>query len=360
MRLTELASKNALMWTPDGYYRQTDGLAMGSQPAGPLANIWLAQFEPSVRDDAKIFKRYVDDVIRSIRKDGVDAKLTEINSLHPNLKFTVERPQNGRIPFLDMEIINNNGHLSSTWYQKPTDTGLVMNFHSVAPLCYKKSVVAGFVHRIHRVCSSWEHLHNSLLKAKETLERNQYPPQFFDPIINDTMEKLRPHTMEEKKQQTEGTQTPYKHLFRIQYRGRLTDSYIKKLRSWETSIQPVITLRKLKSCMPSLKESIPMKLVNQVVYQITCSGCRACNVGQTSRHLTTRFSEHRTRSAGPVKRHFLQCINRKPTWDDIIILCKTTRNTSFLETLEALYIREIKPSLNTKDEYRSRELLIKF
>ena len=37
--LTNLASKNVVMWTPDGYYRQKDGLVMGSQPAGPLTNI---------------------------------------------------------------------------------------------------------------------------------------------------------------------------------------------------------------------------------------------------------------------------------------------------------------------------------
>ena len=38
----------------------------------------------------------------------------------------------------------------------------------------------------------------------------------------------------------------------------------------------------------------------------------------------------------------------------------THRSVEFLETLEALYIREIGPTLNTKDEYRSRELSILF
>jgi len=32
----------------------------------------------------------------------------------------------------------------------------------------------------------------------------------------------------------------------------------------------------------------------------------------------------------------------------------------FLQTLEALYIREIKLSLNTRGEFTSRELLLKF
>jgi len=32
----------------------------------------------------------------------------------------------------------------------------------------------------------------------------------------------------------------------------------------------------------------------------------------------------------------------------------------FLQTLEVLYIREIKPLLNTRDEFTSREPLLKF
>ena len=45
--------------------------------------------------------------------------------------------------------------------------------------------------------------------------------------------------------------------------------------------------------------------------------------------------------------------------DCVEILHQTARGISYLETPEALYIREIKPSINTKDEYRSRELIIK-
>ena len=36
-------------------------------------------------------------------------------------------------------------------------------------------VVAGLVHRIHRACSSWKNFHESLIKTKATLERNQMP-----------------------------------------------------------------------------------------------------------------------------------------------------------------------------------------
>ena len=84
----------------------------------------------------------------------------------------------------------NDCELSATWYTKPTDTGLIMNFHAFAPQKYKISVVSGFVHRIYRACSTWSNFHISLEKAKQILINNQYPESFFDPIIQKTLENI--------------------------------------------------------------------------------------------------------------------------------------------------------------------------
>ena len=43
----------------------------------------------------------------------------------------------------------------------------------------------------------------------------------------------------------------------------------------------------------------------------------------------------------------------------VIILGTTSQGEEYLLTLEALWIREINPEMNTKDEFRSRELTIK-
>ena len=73
--------------------------------------------------------------------------------------------------------------------------------------------------------------------------------------------------------------------------------------------------------------------------------------------MQTRLKEHLQR-AGPVKDHLNQC-NATLTDENVEILQSTSRGEGFLLTLEALHIRELKPSINTKDEYRSRELVIK-
>ena len=125
-----------------------------------------------------------------------------------------------------MRLIHNllTGELSSTWYNKPTDTGLIMNYHSLAPKRYKRSVVSGFVYRIYRACSNWNNFHVSLEKAKRILERNQYPPAFYDPIIKTTLDTIiTSETPEKSSTETSepGTQDKSsKYRLKIQYRGK--------------------------------------------------------------------------------------------------------------------------------------------
>ena len=132
----------------------------------------------------------MDDIITICKKDEIDRKLTEINKLHSNLKFTMESENNGCLPFLDMLLHNDNKLLSSSWYRKPTDTGLTLNFHSLAPMKYKRSVVIGFVHRIYRSCSNWENIHLGLEEAKQILINNQYPLPFIEENIKTTLHKI--------------------------------------------------------------------------------------------------------------------------------------------------------------------------
>ena len=146
IELTTLASIDVVMSTHDGYYKQSDGLAMGSPPAPYLANVWLSVYDPVIKADAKMYQRYMDDIITTTKTTEVNNKLSEINQLHDNLKFTTETETEGRLPFLDLYIVHSENELFTTWYSKPTDTGLIMNFHAVAPRRYKRAVVQGFIH----------------------------------------------------------------------------------------------------------------------------------------------------------------------------------------------------------------------
>ena len=112
--------------------------------------------------------------------------------------------------------------------------------------------------------------------------------------------------------------------------------------------------------MPPLKPKVPKQLESNLVYQYECSRCQSTYVGKTVRHLKTRVEEHThdsTKTA--IRKHYDTCRERL-TYDNFKILYKTYRNNDYLMTIEALFIRERKPNLNTKDEFRDKELRLKF
>ena len=117
-------------------------------------------------------------------------KLSEIasfvetaNELHPFLKFTNEPEIDGALPFLDMLATRANGRLQTSWYSKPTDTGLSLSYLAVAPNKYKRNIVEGTIHRIHHATSTWEAFNDGLEKATANWEANQYPPSFAPPLF---------------------------------------------------------------------------------------------------------------------------------------------------------------------------------
>ena len=141
----------------------------------------------------------------------------------------------------------------------------------------------------------------------------------------------------------------------IQYRGKCTEDYARALHKIGAPCMIVMTLRKLKTVLPSLKQPVDKMLRSGVVYKLTCPGCEACYVGETIRHMLSRFKEHIR--AGPVKQHLTLCA-ATITEENVDILQSSARGEDFLLTLEALHIRELRPTINTKDEYKSRELKI--
>ena len=189
-----------------------------------------------------------------------------------------------------------------------------------------------------------------------------YPPTFYNDIIRQTIEKLvtKSRTEDKPSDQGQGTQTDKtkKHKLFIQYRGRVTDDYVRSLRRIDAPCAVVLTMRKLITVFPSLKPSVEKMQRSGVVYKLKCSLCNKCYVGMTERRLQDRFKEH-IQKKGPMKEHLRKCRN-KLTEDDVEILISSARSEGHLLTLEALFIKELKPRINTKEEWKSRTLAIVF
>ena len=79
--------------------------------------------------------------------------------------------------------------------------------------------------------------------------------------------------------------------------------------------------------------------------------------GFVPREPCRRLREHLGKN-GVIKAHFALCHNIHYSDNNIVTILDRSNSLPRLLTLEALYINEIKPKLNTKDEYRSRALTL--
>ena len=141
---------------------------------------------------AKVFLRYVDDIVRKVKGDpGV--VLEAANKLHPNLQFTIEElDSNGNLAFLNLNVnVDSAKKVTCGWYQKPTDTGTILNFRGCAPLQYKKkNVIEGTVHSVFRRTSTWEDFDQALEKKRKQWIENQYPKNWSDRVVFKTLNKI--------------------------------------------------------------------------------------------------------------------------------------------------------------------------
>ena len=136
-QLLTLSVRSSYFLFNDVYYKQVDGVAMGS-PLGPtLANLFLVYYEHKWLEKCplqfrpKYYRRYVDDIFLMFgSRDHVKKFFKYMNSPHPNIQFTCEVESNNKISFLDISV--------TSLYGKKTFSGVYLNFNSFLPMDYKK------------------------------------------------------------------------------------------------------------------------------------------------------------------------------------------------------------------------------
>ena len=209
----------------------------------------------------------------------------------------------------------------------------------------------------------------------QTLKNNQYPSNFVMPIVQKVVDKLvcpenddcKSDITEEIIPEMDANACLYtcedkdKFLFCVHYRGKPTEKLANSFRRLNAPCKVIMKTKKIKSVLPPLKPTVPKMLRSAVVYKIDCPGCDSGYVGFTSRHLQQRVREHIGKS-GVVRKHIDECspLFRGENLDKEINILAYSNSLVKLMTLEALFIKQFAPSLNTKDEFKSRTLTLKF
>ena len=107
-----------------------------------------------------------------------------LNGLHPSLSFTMELPVDDRIPFIGIEIIKKGTKLETQVYRKPTNTGLLLHFHSHTDKRYKDSLLKTMLHRAYALSSTTEACNEERAKLRSSFSRLDYPWNPIDSVIS--------------------------------------------------------------------------------------------------------------------------------------------------------------------------------
>ncbi len=298
-RLLEISTKGTVFFFDGNYYKQKDGVAMGS-PLGPaLANAFLAHHETVWLEECPLsfapifFARYVDDIFVLIKSNDHIAKLAEyFSSKHPNIKFTYELENDNTLPFLDVNVFRDAGKFSSTVHRKDTFSGVYSNFRSFMPETYKRGLVSTLLYRAYMISSTFQSLHKEIENLKKIFSKNGYPSKFADKCIfkffNKLYEKKDPIPTVPKKELT--MILPFLGTTSWKVKNDIIRSF-RKLVPFCTLKIVYKTSRRLSSCFV-FKDKFPKSLMSGVIYEYTCAKCNLSYIGCTKRYWEKRLEEH--------------------------------------------------------------------
>ena len=122
-RLHSLVTAESYFIFDGEYYKQLDGVAMGS-PLGPtLANAFLCYHEKKWLDNCPIaykplyYRRYVDDIfVLFSSPEHLQLFKDYLNQCHKNMSFTSESEVNNSMSFLDVRIETRDKCLSKIYF----------------------------------------------------------------------------------------------------------------------------------------------------------------------------------------------------------------------------------------------------
>ena len=109
-----------------------------------------------------------------------------LSSKHPNIKFSIEKEEDGRLPFLTffMKMIN----LQLMSIEKIPSVGFIPT-SKVLYLKHKIGLIKSLSFPCFTLCSDFIKFHHEIDKSKNILYKNSYPCDLVDKCIKEFLDK---------------------------------------------------------------------------------------------------------------------------------------------------------------------------
>lgn len=264
---------------------------MGSPLSSILAELFLNHIENkhlwSVNNKHKnkivFYYRYVDDTI--VLFNGNNRQLTllknYLNSLHPNLQFTLEEEKDDSINFLDLTITKHNNKLQFKIYRKPTTTSMTIHSTSHHPHEHKMAAYNSFIHRLLSIPLSESDFTEETAIIKYIAVSNGYNSSIVDKLI--FKHRNKQHKIDQNKRD--------KNKFvSAEYGVTLNNTLRKTMKDNNTTVS-FSTSNKLVNILNKRRGDNDV-IDKTGIYKLSCDDCPSIYIGQTARSFKTRFKEH--------------------------------------------------------------------
>ena len=155
-------------------------------PASSTAEIYMQAYECTAITTAlhppKVWERFVDDVYYILKRTHLEDFFHQINTLHQNVKFTMEEESNGELTFLDTLLKRNNGEISVLVYRNPTHPDQHLHYSSHHQTSCKENVVSPLFNRAYSIITNKDDLHKENARIKQVLKENGYRESIINNI----------------------------------------------------------------------------------------------------------------------------------------------------------------------------------
>jgi hypothetical protein len=99
--------------------------------------------------------------------------------------------------------------------------------------------------------------------------------------------------------------------------------------------------------------------INNAVYQVLCTTCHKIYIGSTIRTIHSRLNEHARSMESSIYKHLQVCFPSLPIDQKLRVTILTRENDNInLRIKEAIFIKEKKPELNSREELRELQMLL--
>ena len=148
-------------------YHQAQGTAMGSPVSVVVANLMMEDIEEralfTFHSPPRFWKRYVDDTCTALHPDLIEPFHSHLNSIEPCVQFTVEKESDGRLAFLDIQLVRGvDGTVTTSVYTKAAHTNQYLSFLLHVMLLFFANTIhsnINVIHTFHHQLSLITHCH---------------------------------------------------------------------------------------------------------------------------------------------------------------------------------------------------------